>query len=46
MTSTVAVFLINSYAASLASYLAMHNFLWISGAVNYNDIITNSIKSA
>ena len=45
----VFVFLISSYGAPLAhrvSYLALAQFsLWASGAVNYDYIVSNSIKS-
>ena len=45
----VAVFLISSYGAPLtqrASYLALHSSLFGSdGTVNYDCIVTNSIKS-
>ena len=43
-----AVFLISSYGAPLAqeaSYLALHSSLWASGPVNYDYIVTNTIKS-
>ena len=45
----MSVFLISSYGAPLpqrASYLALHSYLFgPDGAVNYDYIVTNSIKS-
>ena len=44
----MSVFLIGLYGAPLAqraSYLALHNSLWASGAINYDYIVTNGITS-